>query len=226
MKLATILLASVAADERFFSTDAYPSEETLALVDSWWYSGANVPANQMKKMKSTVPKFFDAYFPGRDVAERFSQKWEKLQNDMESAAEDCTFALKGANGRNRRSTGTEERFMNAFVQGDYAPNNAKTDFWAVADGHARWIVKQVQESCPGKAQRLLRRVDRLRFVMNWRYCKNYKDLPVLTPETKDQDPVGFCWWSLYNWKGDVKRHPRESMKTMQEGGIYSINGEQ
>merc|ERR1711924_147018 len=134
MKLATILLASVAADERFFSTDAYPSEETLELVDSWWYSGPNVPANQMKKMKSTVPKFFDAYFPGRDVVGAFSQKWEKLQNDMESAAEDCTFALKGANGRKRRSTGTEERFMNAFVQGDYAPNNAKSDFWAVADG--------------------------------------------------------------------------------------------
>jgi len=226
MKLATILIASVAADERFFSTDVYPSEETLALIDSWWYNGPNVPANQMKKMKSTVPKFFDAYFPGRPVAKKFSDNWAKLQNDMESAAEDCTFSSKGANKRDRRSTGTEERFMNAYVQDDYAANNAKRDFWAVADGHARWIVKQVQESCPGKAQRLLRRVDRLRFVMNWRYCKNYKDLPVLTPETKDQDPVGFCWWSLYNWRGDVKSHPRESMKTMQEGGIYSINGEQ
>ena len=225
MKLATILAASVAADERFFSEDTYPSQQNIEAVDSWWYSGPNVPANQMKKMKSTVPLFFDAYFDAKDVAGRFTEKWVKLQADMESAAEDCTFAGKGGNGRNRRDV-NEERFMNAFVQGDYAPNNVKTDFYAVADGHARWIVKQVQESCPGKAQRLLRRVDRLRHVMAWRYCKNYKDLPVLTPETQDQDPVGFCWWSFYKWNGEVKGHPRTSMKAMLEGGKYSINGEQ
>ena len=225
MKLATILAASVAADERFFSHDTYPSQQNLDMVDSWWYSGPNVPANQMNKMRSTVPKFFGAYFPDQAAA-RFSEKWEKLEDDMESAAADCTFALKGANGRNRRSTGTEERFMNAFVQGGFAPNDVKTDFYAVADGHARWIVKQVQESCPDKAQRLLRRVDRLRHVMAWRYCKNYKGLPVLTPETQDQDPVGFCWWSYYKWNGEVKGHPRKSMKAILEGGKYSINGEQ
>ena len=222
MKLATILAASVAANERWFSTDKY---QISSNVDDWWYSGPKVPANQMNKMRSTASKFFDAYFPDRPVRARFGEKWAKLQNDMESAAEDCTFAGKGGNGRERRSTGQEERFMNAFAQGDYAAGNVKTDFWAWADGHARWIVKQVQEDCPVKAQRLLRRVDRLRFAMNWRYCKNYDGLPEsLNKATQEQDPVGFCWWAYFNYKGEVKEHPRLSDNRVSEGGIYSING--
>ena len=226
MKLATILAASVAANnERHFSTDKY---SVASSVDDWWYSGPKVPANQMAKMRSTTSKFFDAYFPGKRVRGRFGKKWQTLQNDMESAAEDCTFAAKGGN-RQRRSTGQEERFMNAFVTGDYVANNVRTDFWAFSEGHARWIVKEVQEECPVKAQRLLRRVDRLRWAMNWRYCKNYDDdfgLPVTSEATQEQDPVGFCWWAYFNWKGEAKDHPRLSNPNFQPGGIYSVDGPQ
>ena len=53
MKLATILAASVAANERWFSTDKY---QISSNVDDWWYSGPKVPANQMNKMRSTASK--------------------------------------------------------------------------------------------------------------------------------------------------------------------------
>ena len=233
MKLTAILTAQAAVsaqDERWFS-DIYTVSPS---VDVWWHNSPNVPANQMKKLRSTTGKFFYSYFPGKqrqDLRTRFGDKWAKLQDDMESAAEDCTFVYKGANGnreRSRRSNGQDERFMNAFTQGD---SNAKLDFWAFAEGHARWIVKEIQKTCPVKAQRLLRRVDRFRWTMSWRYCKNYdqeNDLPVTSKATQDEDPVGFCWWAYFNWRtGATKGHPRKSNENISEpGGIFSIDGPQ
>ena len=96
MKFATVIAASVAAQERIFSTDKFDHDQF-----TWWTP--NTGFNQMKKMRSTTGKFLDAYFPNAaGVRERFAEKWAKLQDDMESAAEDCTFSGKGANGRNRR----------------------------------------------------------------------------------------------------------------------------
>merc|ERR1711990_65590 len=207
---ASILAASAFADTRYFSTDSYSPD-----VDDWWYLYPNIPANQMKKMRETTPVFFDAYF-NEKAAGRFSANWADLQDDMESAAADCTFT-----SRKRRNAGSDERFMNQFVADNFAADDAKSDFWAFQEGHARWIVKQIQEDCPNKAARLLRRVDIFRFGMNWRYCKSFEGLPEsLTKETQDLDPVGFCWWSFFNWKGEEKEHPRKSDKRLFDGGIY------
>merc|ERR1712156_1075174 len=219
MKLATILAASAAASpdsERFFST-----EYTGGTAANWWYDYPGIPAGQMAKMRGSAPK------------DKFIRNWGKLQDDMESVAEDCTFADN--DDRRRRSNGQEERFMNAFALENFEATNAKDDFWAFVEGHARWIYFQVdEEQCANKKARLLRRVDRLRYSVYWRYCarqllisKGNRDDSFprsLTKATKDQDPVGFCWWSLFDYKGKVKKHPRQSMKDIQEGGKFSVNG--
>ena len=216
MKLATILAASVAAEtERHFSTGVYNTEH----VDDWWNLYPKIPEHQMTKLKTTTEPFFNAYFEGRPVAERYIKKWTRLQNDMESAAEDCSA------DRKRRNAAQEERFMKDF-NADYIPDNPKSDFYAYSEGHARWIIKEIRDGCPDKAQALLRRADRLRIVMHWRFCKNYKDLPVVTKDNKEDDPVGFCWWALYDWNGNLKGHPRKSWSKFAEGGVYSINGPQ
>merc|ERR1712223_1456579 len=230
MKLATILAASAAASpdsERFFST-----EYTGGTTANWWYDYPGIPAGQMEKMREYTPKFWNAYFGGwaRFPRAQFLRNWGKLQDDMESVAEDCTFP----DNRKRRSNGQEERFMNDFANDNFEALDAKSDFWAFVEGHARWIYFQVDEAtCANKKARLLRRVDRLRYSVYWRYCRTKLSQSIgdrddsfprsLTKATKDQDPVGFCWWSLFDYKGDVKKHPRISMKDIQEGGKFSVN---
>ena len=216
MKLATVLAATaaVAAEERHFSTE-YNTDH----VDDWWNLYPKIPEHQMTKLRTTTEPFFNAYFAGKNVAARYIKNWTTLQNDMEAAAADCS-----ADRRKKRNAG-EERFMKDFNE-DYVPDNAKSDFYAFADGHARWIIKEIRDECPGKGQALLRRVDRLRVVMHWRYCKNYKDLPVITKDNKEDDPVGFCHWAYYDWEGNVRGHPRREHKKFMEGGEFSIKGPQ
>ena len=217
MKFATVLVASATAQERYFSTEKFDHDKF-----DWWTPSTGF--NQMKKMRSTTGKFLDAYFPNAaGVRERYAEKWTKLQDDMESAAADCTFADKGANGRKRRDA-NEERFMNNFFENDFNAGDAVKDFRNFQEGHARWIVMEVKEGCPVKAEKLLRRVDRFRFAMNWRYCKEFEGLPAsLSEDTQDQDPVGFCWWAYFH-NGQPKKHPR-NWKAISEGK-FSINGEQ
>ena len=213
MKLATILAAAVAADtERHFSTGKYNTEH----VDDWWNLYPKIPQQQMAKLRTTTEPFFNAYFAGKPVAERYIEKWTKLQNDMESAAEDCSA------GRKRRNAAQEERFMKDFVE-DYVPDNARSHFYAYSEGHARWIIKELRDECPDRAQALLRRADRLRIVMHWRYCKN-QNPEVVT--NKEDDPIGFCWWALFDKDGNTKGHPRKSWTKFGPGGVYSIEGPQ
>ena len=105
MKLATIFAASVAAEtERHFSTGQYNTEH----VDDWWNLYPKIPGNQITKLRTTTEPFFNAYFEGKPVAARYIQKRTRLQNDMESAAEDCTA------DRKRRNAAQEERFLCLF----------------------------------------------------------------------------------------------------------------
>ena len=171
----------------------------------------------MEDLKTVTPLVFNHYFgQGSTHANRFNNWFSRIQNRLVRNVNDC-MDLSGTElevARKRRSRDDRTIFQTHELKG-----NSKQDFWAVMWGHASYIRETLlsNENCDdAKAMKLMRRIDRLRLIVDWQYC-----------DKVDPDGANCYWVYKYNWdapakgisKGDDRPHPRQ-WDDFQEGGKY------
>merc|ERR1712176_333089 len=225
ISLASLALASVTAnktDERFFSDNINGFLDDNA---AWWaessYNGF------MEKITSARALVFNTYFPGaagKETRDKFDKLLDGFENHLKGRVNKCAGLKNSQNVIVRRSTNSDEEGGRSLLNEGILKGTAKQDFWALWWAYGSWIREGVlrNENCSNQlGYRWLRRVDRMRYIVNWRYCNEIVD-----PEVAKNDEAtdGFCHWIRYwNWgpnKGSKRPFPRK-WADLQDGGKYS-----
>ena len=172
MKLFTPVLAfasSASASERAFAN--VPS--FITETEDWWTPAA--AKKQFNDLAVGTAGYFDNYYPDTAAANRAAGKMEALledvQDDMLRIANSEKCSADGSNNDSnddsnddyRKRRDVDERWT--LPVGD--PRAALFQmFWA----HARWARNEIYPTCPKKAMRILKRLDRLQLIAAWQYC--------------------------------------------------------
>ena len=184
-----------------------------------WF-GSHSPKNFMASLKVVTPLVFNTYFgEGSNHANKFNTWFGQIQERAIRNVNRC-MNLSGTNlevARKRRDSGDRSIFKTHELKG-----NPKQDFWAVSWGHATYIRETMlqNEGCNQEhAMKMLRRIDRLRLLIEWQYCDKV-------------DPDYEQCYFIHKWnynvasqgvqKGDDRPNPR-SWDWFQEGGKYHKN---
>ena len=163
----------------------------------------------MRKLQGATRLVNNHYFgEGSKVATRLNKFWSNLQGKMKRTGNRCT----GAHQINRRDL--DDEGDRGLLNDQELQLNGLGDFWTVFWAHGTWIRQALLDNpdCDNdRAMKMLRTVDRYRFISVWQYCDKIDD-------TEDE-----CQW-LYKWsygpnQGEVRPNPR-SWNTFQEGGKY------
>ena len=205
------LIAAASAEERHYSTNVGDFLDQ----DAAWFTSWS-PKNMMKNLKVVTPLVNNAYFPDK-VANRFNKFWTNLQNQMGRQANKCL----DLNDSVKEVADVDVERNNMF-QSHELNGAAKEDFWAIFWGHAVYIREALlqNENCNQRvAMKLLRRVDRYRFLTEWQYC-----------DKVDMGYDGCHWIHKWDWdsplnnavKGDERGNPR-TWNDFAEGGKYNAN---
>jgi len=180
MKLFGLFVAAAAAskleNDRVYSDNpAFINKE----VPEWWNKWPKVPADKAQEIRDATNVYFDTFVPTATsnrhqlrVADIMKRHLLKTMNMNEKIAEK---ARCGGNSRKRRDV--DRGFELNVNQGS---KQAIEDlFWQ----YANWSRNELQAGCPEHAQRMLKRLDRLRLIWLWQTCN------------KEIDPTGpHCSW--------------------------------
>ena len=181
-----------------------------------WF-GDHSPKNFMASLKMATPIVFNNYF-GENTkhANQFNRWFGQIQDSLVRNVNKC-MDLEGDFEVARKRRDDRTLFQTGELKG-----NPKQDFWAIMWGHATYVRETMlsNEECnQERAMRFLRRIDRLRLIVEWQYCHQ------VDPEYQQ------CKWVYkYNYnvasqgiqKGDDRPNPR-AWDWFQEGGKYHKN---
>ena len=211
----TVALIAVAyaneEEERHFSDNV---NDFLGDEMDWWSDNFS-PNSFMRKISGATELVNNNYFgEGSKVATRLNKFWGNLQGKMRRYGNKCT----GAHTINRRSVDSDG--ARGLLNDQTLTGSAMDDFWTVFWGHGTWIREALLDNpdCDTeRAMKMLRTVDRYRYITQWQYCD------------KVDDTHQSCDW-LHKWawgpnEGDIRPNPR-SWNDFQEGGKYHRDGSQ
>ena len=211
-----LFAASICADgDRHFSDNLNGFLEN----NLEWF-GANSPKNFMNDLKIVTPLVFNNYFGGGSRhATKFNSWFGQIQRSLVRNVNRC-MDLSGTKlevARKRRAGSDRSIFSTHQLIG-----SAKKDFWAIFWGHATYVRETMlsNEKCNQRtAMRIMRRVDRMRLLVEWQYCDK------VDPDYEQCSKIHK--WNYSNasqgiQKGDDRPNPR-NWDWFQEGGKYHKN---
>jgi len=156
---------STVISQRFFSdVDGFISENNA----SW-----NQKTGLMRwtELKEAARVFLDSYFVGNDLVEEsrnprgaqfagkiLERRLSDIRDDQLKAKMRCE--NKDIKKRPRRSV---SEFNLTF--------NVTEDFRQLFEMYAEWTREEIHENCPNVAYQMLKRLDRVRMMTSWQYCK-------------------------------------------------------
>merc|ERR1712193_133508 len=212
LSLALIAAAYAADEERHFSDNV---NDFLDDNMEWWDESWS-PNAFMRKLENATKLVNNAYF-GADskVANRLNKFWSNLQGKMKRTGNRC---LSDAHEINRRAA--SKQGVRGLLNDQELTGDAVDDFWTIFWGHGTWIreaLLQTPECHNYRAMRMMRTLDRYRFITQWQYCD------------KVDDGHASCEW-IHKWawgpnEGQERGNPR-SWNDFQEGGKYHRDGPQ
>jgi len=191
MKLFSFLAVSCATvladgpdDERAW---ANRPDFILGDIPKWW-SNSNAD-KQIGHLKTNTEDYFDKYtVNGTKRAQNTGAKMKAMLDktrDMMTANKDECYPN---DGRKRRSGGDDNIRWTLQNQSHWQDMNT------LFTKYASWIRNTLQSSCPKQAQRLLKRMNRMRAIWYWQVCRDDAEI-----ESGSQ-----CdWWGRHD------EHPRK-----------------
>lgn len=158
------VLSTVFSQRYFSDVDGFLSENNAA-----WNQKNGLM--RWTDLKEATRVFIDAYFAGNDTVEEarnprgalFAAKM--LQHRLSDIRDDqlkARMRCENKNAKKRRSRASSD-FNLTFKVTD--------DFRKLFENYAEWTREEIHENCPKIAYQMLKRLDRVRVMTSWQYCK-------------------------------------------------------